>query len=356
VPCTYLGHSNYHGHYANPYNNYALINRTTNVTNLNVNRNGANGGHGRFGGVTTGGPSFEQINAVAQTPVQRVTLANSSHPGGGTVTNNSLALFAPRVSPGATGKPALVSGSLERTTVNRGVDVTRPLAVNRSLAAPAPTQSQIQAAQLAQFNAPARAKVVTTSTPVTPLLQTPLATMKPVATATPQTNSVTQRNTAGQSFNGEGNSSHAENQQGRSFYQITHPTAAPSNYSSTHSQATPGGPQQTSTQTVNQHGGNNTPVQSPQSTPNTTVTTVHSQTTPAPQSQSAPVTTHHHEDNNSQQNNQSTQPQPSSNQQQQSQSYPAPTYNNQGGGNGGGSNHNNQGGNGGNSWGNRNQH
>jgi hypothetical protein len=352
IPCTYLGYSNYHGHYANRYNNYALINRTTNVTNLNVNQHGGNGGHGQFGRVTTGGPSLAQINAVSQTPVQQVRLTNASHPGGGgTLGNNSLALFAPRVAAGASAQPTHVNGSIGSATVNRGVDVTRPLVVNRSLAAPAPTQSQIQAAQLAQFNAPPHAKVVTTSTPVTPLLQTPLTTMKPVAAplSSPTQAAVNNTNTT---TNQHGNS------QGKSFYEITHPGNTPSNNQTVHTQEEP------STESNNNQADprgftpqNNSNVQhtyTPQNNPNvpqhTTSTTAgtptHTQSTPAPQTQATP-SVHRTQNDDSQQNNQSNQQsQPSSVPQQQQQSYPAPNYN-QGNYNQGGGSNNNQGGNGG---------
>jgi len=189
VPVSFLGSANYRGHYANPHDNYVIINRTTNVTNLNITPNAAgNGPASRFSNISAGGPSLALVNASSATPVQRVSLTNTSRPGGGgRLANNSLALFAPRVVSGASpaAQPARIGGSLGPATVNRGIDVTRPLAVNRNLAAPAPTAGQIQQAQLAQYSAPLHARVVTTSTSVTPVLHTPLSAMQPVAQASP---------------------------------------------------------------------------------------------------------------------------------------------------------------------------
>jgi hypothetical protein len=183
VPVNYLGAPNYRGHYANRHDNYAIINGTTNVTNLNFNRNGWNGSTGRFAAVTTGGPSLAQVNAVSASPVQRVRLTPASQPmGGGRLANNSLALFAPRVAPmsGLSLHPSQVSGSLGQTTVNRGVDITRPLAINGSIAGSAPTPFQIQQARAAQASVPPGARVATASTPVNTVLQKPLTTFQPI--------------------------------------------------------------------------------------------------------------------------------------------------------------------------------
>ena len=80
LPIVYLGDDDYRGYYAHRYDNYRLINHTTNVTNLNVNRSEE---QGNFGGVTLGGPSFLQANAQAQTPIQRANLAFTDRVGGG---------------------------------------------------------------------------------------------------------------------------------------------------------------------------------------------------------------------------------------------------------------------------------
>jgi uncharacterized membrane protein YgcG len=175
LPVNCLGYRNYHGYYHNRGDNYAIINHTTNVTNINVTRNAANAG------VTTGGPMLAQVNAVSQTPVEKVNLVRTHQPGGGgALTAHSLALYAPRVNPGATAQPSRVAGSIGPATINRGADIMRPLAVNARLA-PAPvTEAQVQQARIAQDHAPASAKVVTDSALVKPVLQTPLAFLKPV--------------------------------------------------------------------------------------------------------------------------------------------------------------------------------
>jgi hypothetical protein len=192
VPVTYLGYPNYRGYYARRQDNFAIINHTTNVTNINVTRNGASdalaGVGGNFGRVTTGGPSLAQVNAVSQTPVEQVHLVRTNQPGVGALTNHSLALYAPRLSPVTSSavRPAFVAKPLGHSAINRGADITRPLAVNQRLVAPAPTAGEIESAQRAQFDAPARAKIVTANTEVQPILQAPLGSLKP-AVAVPAT-------------------------------------------------------------------------------------------------------------------------------------------------------------------------
>jgi hypothetical protein len=111
-----------------------------------------------------------------------VSLVRASQPnGGGTLTGNSLELYAPRVNPGATEQPARVDGSIGRATINRGTDVMQPLAVNSRLAGSAATEAQVQEARVAQDHAPASAKVMTDATSVRPVLEEPLTSMKPVA-------------------------------------------------------------------------------------------------------------------------------------------------------------------------------
>ena len=183
VPVDCLGYRNYHRYYVNRHDNFALINRTTNVTNINFSRNAGN----HFHAVTLGGPSLTQVNAVAQTPVQRVNLVNARQPGsGGTLTNNSLALFAPHVSSqtSQTARPAFVTGSIAHASVNRGADITRPLAVNQRLTPSFATAQQIQQARSAQTNAPVSAKVMTLDRPFKPTLNAPLTSLKPATMTT----------------------------------------------------------------------------------------------------------------------------------------------------------------------------
>jgi hypothetical protein len=191
LPVNCLGYHSYHGYYHDRGDNYAIINHTTNVTNINVTRNGANAG------VTTGGPMLAQVNAVSQTPVERVNLVRTRQPGGGgALTGNSLALYAPRVNPGATAQPSRVVGSVGQATINRGTDITQPLAVNARLAPAPATEAQVQQARMALDHAPASAKVVTDGASVRPILQAPLTSLKPVVReATPSSTFHTPPNT-----------------------------------------------------------------------------------------------------------------------------------------------------------------
>ncbi len=191
LPTYCLGYRSYHGRYVNRCNNYWIVNRTTNVTSINVARPGGGRGAPGFAGnlrnVTTGGPSLSQVNAVTQSPVPKVKIVRSPQPGGGTLTNDSLALYAPRVNAASSPelKPAHVSQMVDHATINRGIDVTRPLAVNPRLAPPTPSASEIQRAQLAQFSAPPHAKVVTSESQISPILQAPLTSLAPAGAARP---------------------------------------------------------------------------------------------------------------------------------------------------------------------------
>ncbi|HEV3272156.1 MAG TPA: DUF6600 domain-containing protein [Candidatus Methylacidiphilales bacterium] len=182
LPVNYFGYRNYHGHYCNRNDNYAIINHTTNVTNINVTGNSTRpAGAARFRRVTTGGPALAQVNAVSQTPVPTVSLVRANRPGGGgLLTGDSLELYAPRVAPAANAQPTRVAGSVIRqATINHGTDITRPLAVNANLAPAPATEAQIEQARIARHNAPADAKVVTDGNSIQPILHAPLTSMTP---------------------------------------------------------------------------------------------------------------------------------------------------------------------------------
>ena len=179
LPVTCLGYPSYHGYYCHRGDNYSIITHTTNVTNINVTRGGAAGR--TFGRVTTGGPMLEQVNADSSTPIQRVSLVRSSQPGGGgTVNGHALTLYAPRVATSETAQPAQVAGAIGKASINRGSDILRPLAVNARMEGAAATEAQVQQARLAQDHAPASARVMTDPSTVQPILNAPLASMKPV--------------------------------------------------------------------------------------------------------------------------------------------------------------------------------
>lgn len=189
LPVNCLGYRNYRGFYRNRHDNFAIINRTTNVTNINVMRSGNRGnfggattGAGRFSRVTTGGPSLTRVNAISQTPIQKVNLVRTNQiGGGGKLTADSLAVYAPHVNPGASAQPSRVAGTIGQAAPNRGTDVMRPLAVNARLTPSPATEAQVQQARIAQNHAPANAKIVTDSGSVRPVLQAPLTTLKPMA-------------------------------------------------------------------------------------------------------------------------------------------------------------------------------
>jgi len=186
VPVTDLGYRSYRGYYARRVDNFSIIDHTTNVTNIVVARNEGNSafvGAGRR--VTAGGPLLAQVNAIAQTPVAQVQLVRTTPAGAGATRDGVLAVYAPRVSPvvlpGA--RPAVVAGVLARASINRGVEVTRPLAVNARLRPSAPMANEIEQAQRAQAEAPERAKIVTAKTELAPILAIPLGALKPAVTA-----------------------------------------------------------------------------------------------------------------------------------------------------------------------------
>jgi hypothetical protein len=187
LPVNCLCYHDYRHWYRDRHDNYGLINRTTNVTNINVTRNQNREGTGFAGGrlrhVTTGGPQLAQVNAASTTPIQRVNLVRANQPGGGTLAQGSLALYAPHVRPaeGAL-QPARVMGTIGKVKINRGTDVLQPPAVNARLAPAPATQAQIEAAKLAQDHAPAGAKVMTDASSVKPIFQGPVSSWKPAAT------------------------------------------------------------------------------------------------------------------------------------------------------------------------------
>lgn len=225
LPVRCLGYHNYHGYYCNRHDNYAIINHTRNVTNLNVSRNGAHSS------VVAGGPSFNQVNAISQTPVQRASLVRTSQPGagGGTFSNHSLAFYAPHISrqTSAEARPGGVSGTIGHSSINRGMEITRPLAVNQHLVPSSPTAGQIEQARQAQASAPPTAKVMTANTSFRPILSAPLTTMRPV--------------TASGGFQGQGTPNRA------GFHENVVPsnsggTSAPKTYFSPYSGGQPGAP------------------------------------------------------------------------------------------------------------------
>jgi hypothetical protein len=187
LPVGYLGARDYHGYYRNRNDNFALIGNTRNVTNIVVtNRRGS----GQFGRVNAGGPNFATVNAQSRTPVQRVQLARSSRVGGGRLSGNQLAVYAPRVSAagaGANYRPRSVGRTLNNVQVNRGTNIAQPLAVNSRLRPAAASAQQIEAAHTAEGHASRNAGIATAGTQPTNAMTRSLSTYQPHNTARSQT-------------------------------------------------------------------------------------------------------------------------------------------------------------------------
>jgi len=183
-----LGEGNYRGHYLDRSRNYTVINRTTNITNINItkttviNNYGATGAATNFRGVAAGGPPINEVNAHSHQRIQTVQLAEANQPGRSTLQGNSLAVYAPRVNAASAreAKPANVSQTLSHPTFNRGDSITKPLAVNASVRPAEPTAEAIEAAKTARLHAPATAKIATEKTKVKTPLTKPLTSMEPV--------------------------------------------------------------------------------------------------------------------------------------------------------------------------------
>jgi uncharacterized membrane protein YgcG len=162
-PIVYIGDYDCWHHFHHRGDNFGLIGRTRNVTNLNFVRNSAGG---RFGHVTDRGPSVAALNARAQTPIQTLRLARASTPASAGQRDDTLSVFAPMVDPATRtmARPDVVSRTVMNATVNHGTDINRGLAVNSRLAAPAATAGQIRAADAARTTELAHARVATDST------------------------------------------------------------------------------------------------------------------------------------------------------------------------------------------------
>ena len=174
-----FGENNYRGHYLDRSRNFAVINNTTNVTNININRNSVGAG-AAFRGVSVGGPQLSTINAHSRQHVQTVQFAAANQPGRSTLQGNTLAVYAPHVNAATVhdAKPARVTQTLSHPTFNRGVSITKPLDVTASVKGAAPTPEAIQAAQTARLHAPSKANIATEKTVPKTTLSQPLTSME----------------------------------------------------------------------------------------------------------------------------------------------------------------------------------
>jgi hypothetical protein len=189
LPVGDMGESNYRGRFANRGDNYGIINNTTNVTNINVNNNSGHGNAANnFRGVTAGGPSLKAVNAHSKQRIQTLQFTQASQPGKSALQGNSLAVFAPRMAPaaGQQAKPARVARSINHPTFNRGDSITKPLDITASVKTPSPTPHAIEAAQKAEANAPATAKIAMGNAPMNMTLSNPFTSIKPVTPEPPE--------------------------------------------------------------------------------------------------------------------------------------------------------------------------
>ncbi len=179
LPVGCVCYHDYHHWYHDRNDNFALINHTTNVTNINVTNGVAAGGRA-FRHVTAGGPEVAQIDAASENPVPRARLKRAAAPGAGGLSGDTLAVYAPHVSEaGADAHPARVAGQIGNLTINRGTDIANLPAVNSRLAPASATDAQIAAARDAFGHAPPNAKVLSDTASVQSALPGPITTLKP---------------------------------------------------------------------------------------------------------------------------------------------------------------------------------
>jgi hypothetical protein len=145
LPQQYMGDPNYRAHYVNRSNNFTIINRTTNITNITVNKtviNNYNGGAAadKFKQVSVQGPSLQSVNATSRKPIQRVSLTSSTSRGPASQHGKTLAVYAPelKATPGKAAKPPKVARQLQQVTENHGQDAAKPVQATRLVKAPAP--------------------------------------------------------------------------------------------------------------------------------------------------------------------------------------------------------------------------
>ena len=194
VPVDRIGDPNLRGAIVDRHTNYGIINRTTNITNITINNNGPAGAAGSFAAIRAGGPPIAEINR-GQTRIQTVQLAAAGQPGRSTLAGNSLAVYAPRFNPATAtqARPAQVAGTVTKPQFNRGVSISHPMNVTRSITAPAATPQQVTAAKTALAHVPTSAKIATTKTHLKSPPSTPLTALKPVVATAPHAEATTRQ-------------------------------------------------------------------------------------------------------------------------------------------------------------------
>jgi hypothetical protein len=175
-PIVFIGDRDCWRHFHNRNDNFALVNHTRNVTNINFRRDGA----GRFGHVTAEGPSVAALNARARTTIPHVGLAAAMNRENAGLRGNMLSVFAPKIDPSTVrnARPNQVTQNMEGVSVNRGTDINRPLAVNSRIAPTSATADQVRAATEAQNRVPAESRIATDNTRISHPLTQPLTSLR----------------------------------------------------------------------------------------------------------------------------------------------------------------------------------
>jgi hypothetical protein len=156
IPVEFFGEQNYGHHYIRPIDNFAVINLTTNITNIR-HYNTTNNLYSHSG------PSLSQVNTLSHALVRHMTLAPATAPGAA-LNADGMVLFQPKINPklAVASKPT-VTTVLHRVARNHGDDAAKPLQVSRSIPVQAPPPAAVQAANLAKTQAPPTSKIVNTA-------------------------------------------------------------------------------------------------------------------------------------------------------------------------------------------------
>ncbi len=172
-PIAFIGDRDCYRHFHDRRDNFGLIGRTHNVTNINFHRDGRGG---RFGHVHADGPSVAGMNAHAHNPIEHAQLTAVSRLGAAGLHGNSLAAFAPRVDPNTfrSARPATAGRNLGDVSVNHGTNINQPLAVNSEVHPDAASAAQVHAATMAQGGFSPDARIATANTHFTHSLNHPL--------------------------------------------------------------------------------------------------------------------------------------------------------------------------------------
>jgi len=157
-PIAYIGDPYCWRHYRDHRDNFALIGRTRNITNINFRNDPRSG---VFDRVSANGPSVAALDARSTRRIPEAWLTRASNLSAAGVHGNNIAVFAPRIDPATvkSARPHVVNETVAHANVNRGTNINSPLTGANGVRTPGATSQQILAAQLAQSNAVSGAKI-----------------------------------------------------------------------------------------------------------------------------------------------------------------------------------------------------